>query len=586
MVPMSIIHVNHIRSAIQKRFHALVDLSDVSQRPPDEIERFMLTRSLAAFAIAEMAEVDDQLAAASVVDGSTDNGIDAFYFDPVERVCYVVQSKFMQSGNGTMELGDVHKVLQGFRDLLDFKMERFGKLAAKHQLVAEALGDSRATFVLAFAYTGQQGLSNEAQSRIDDLLSSLNDGDELVSVRIINQKPLHDIVSAQALGESIDLTVMLHEFGKVQDPYRAYYGQLAVSDVVNWAQYGNRLYHRNIRGFKGSTDVNDAIVDTARNEPLHFWYFNNGITILCSELTKKPLGGDSRTSGVFECKGASVVNGAQTVGSLISTLGAGGTSESKEAKVLVRLISLEKCPPEFASDLTRAANTQNRIDKRDFASLDPQQARLRSELLLSFGKEYVYRSGDGQPTAEQGCTLDEATVALACAQSDVQLAVQAKREVGRLYDSVEQPPYTILFNASVSAQRLWRAVEIMRAVEAMLKELQAEAAGKDKLIAIHGNRLVLHLVLAELGSAVLDDSSIDPASVLERAKLLAPAVLQKVVAATLEKFPSAYPGNLFKNATKCKRLIESIRAKDGKGTPPRSKELTPADLRSLFDSPG
>src|ERR1700693_4489900 len=127
-------------------------------------------------------------------------------------------------------------------------------------------------------------------------------------------------------------------------------------------------------GFKGNTDVNDAIVDTLKNHSENFLYFNNGITLLCSELKKQPLGGKSKDSGVLECRGASIVNGAQTVGSIIHALSPHGSNST--ARVLVRLISLEDCPADFGSDLTRAANTQNRIEKKDFAAL---QNNLGSE---------------------------------------------------------------------------------------------------------------------------------------------------------------------------------------------------------------
>ena len=299
----------------------------------------------------------------------------------------------------------------------------------RSQDIQDVTGDSRARFVLAVAYTGKPDLSPEVKQPIDDLLNELNDDEQFVSLAVLKQKELHDIVEKQALGASVDLTVMLHEYGVIREPYRAYYGQLDISDIIAWGKSGDDLYHKNIRSFKGDTDVNSAIGVTLKNAPDNFVYFNNGITLLCSELVKQPLGGKSRTSGVFECKGASVVNGAQTVGSIISALSA-ATHSSSGARVMVRLISLENCPPEFASEVTRATNTQNRIEKRDFAALDREQLRLKSDMLLSLGKEYVFRTGDKPPLPDNGCTLDEATVALACAFGDVSYCVTAERLVG------------------------------------------------------------------------------------------------------------------------------------------------------------
>ena len=193
--------------------------------------------------------------------------------------------------------------------------------------------------------------------------------------------------------------------------------------------------------------------------------------------------------------------------------------------------------------------------------------------MLSFEKEYVYRSGDRQPTPDVGCTLDEATIALACAHSDVGLAVQAKREVGRLYDSIEQPPYTLLFNASVSAQRVWRAVEVTRCVDTKLRELELSLSGKERLIAIHGNRFVLHMVLMHLEPAVLNEPGVNLSETLAKAGPLTEAFLNNVTVAAMKWFPSAYPANVFKNVSKCKRLVSEIESTEaqahGVGVPPQ-----------------
>ncbi len=364
-------------------------------------------------------------------------------------------------------------------------MERFGpKMQKLRAVVTEILGDSRVTFKLVVAYTGQQPLSHDAQHPLDEKVAALNDPTELVSLQVLRQEELHKIVAKQALGETVNLQIMLKQFGTVREPFTAYYGQVDLKDIAIWGKYGPHLYAKNIRGFKGSTDVNDGIMNTIRTNPQNFWYFNNGITVVATKVTAQPLGSGTQDSRVFECEGASVVNGAQTVGSIVAAVSSGANG-MHTAQVLVRLISLENCPEAFGTELTKAANTQNRIESKDFVAQDPQQARLQTDLYLENSKRYVYRSGDTPPTPDEGCTFEEAAVALACAQSDISHCVQAKREVGKLWEDITKAPYTILFNAGTNAPAMWRAVEIMRAVEAELKAFQSTAEGKPKLIATH-----------------------------------------------------------------------------------------------------
>src|SRR5262249_7405925 len=146
-------------------------------------------------------------------------------------------------------------------------------------------------------------------------------------------------------------------------------------------------------------------------------YFNNGLTALCASVQKKLVGGTGREIGIFDCKGVSVVNGAQTVGS-IAAVYQKQPEKVKKARIFLRLLSLENCPEGFGMQVTVATNTQNRVERVDFVALDPEQQRLRTELWFD-RKEYTYKSGDAPSKPDEGCTVADATVALACATPDI-----------------------------------------------------------------------------------------------------------------------------------------------------------------------
>jgi hypothetical protein len=553
---MSVIHVGHIKNNVEARFGNLVDLADVATAQPQQKDSVRLTRSLAAFVLAELGGLDDIAAAQSVTDGTGDNGIDAVYYDAAEKNCFLVQSKWITSGNGSVEVGDVHKFIQGIRDLLDAQFSRFNaKMQAHKDKVFAALSDASARFTVVLAYTGEQPLSGDAQRPLEDFLTEMNSPTEVMGLRVLNQAALHAIVATGATADAVDLEVMLHDWGMVRQPYLSYYGQVAVSDIASWGAFGVRLTSKNLRQFRGLTEVNEAIAKTLTVSSEKFWYFNNGITILCESLRKKPLGGNNNETGTFECQGASVVNGAQTVGTIVDVSKTNGAA-LQHARVLVRLVSLENCPEGFADDITRAANTQNRIEKRDFAALDPNQKRLRTELYLENQKEYAYQTGEQPPQGDSGCTLDEAAVALACKASDVSLAVQAKREVGMLYEDITKPPYTAIFNAGTTAKNLWQAVTVLRIVETELKLEQQKRTGKDQLIAIHGNRFVEHLVFQQLQRESAQNSG--KSGTEARIRAVTGEMLDRTIINVLALYLTAYPASLFKNASKCRDLAKRI----------------------------
>lgn len=76
------------------------------------------------------------------------------YYDTAEKVCYLVQSKWIGSGNGSIEVWDIQKFVQGCKDLLEPRLDRFNeKVRRKQDMIMAALEDSSARFVLLIAYT-------------------------------------------------------------------------------------------------------------------------------------------------------------------------------------------------------------------------------------------------------------------------------------------------------------------------------------------------------------------------------------------------------------------------------------------------
>jgi hypothetical protein len=76
--------------------------------------------------------------------------------------------------------------------------------------------------------------------------------------------------------------------------------------------------------------VNDALRKTLGEGPENFWYFNNGITIIADKVTKGLAGAPAHKFANFTCEGASVVNGAQTVGTIGSSSEAMATTGSSD----------------------------------------------------------------------------------------------------------------------------------------------------------------------------------------------------------------------------------------------------------------
>ncbi|MEO0340253.1 MAG: AIPR family protein, partial [Bacteroidota bacterium] len=394
---------------------------------------------------------------------------------------------------------------------------------------------------------------------LDDKIAELNDGGyETFSYRILNQRDLYNSLLSGTQGEPINLEkISLSNWGKHEQPYEAIYGEIEADEIaILWTKHGDKILAKNLRKFQGSTTVNSQIRLTLSKRPSDFWYFNNGITVLCKGISKGPLHGSNRSTGIFSFKDISVVNGAQTVGS-IGEVSKSFPEEVKNAKVQIRFINLEDAPEDYAKEITKFNNTQNKIESKDFAALDPNQDRLRNELFLD-QKRYVYKSGDSKPKRDEGCDIEEATTALACSHPNVELTIQVQREIGRIWEDIDKHPYKSIFNEKVSGVKLWRTVQIARMVEDYLSDYIIFNSDFDRLLAIHGGKLILNKVFKLYGYHKLEsrnpDFEIDKGEIITSTERIYEILAQSVN----QLYPKVYLNSLFKNKTKTLRLSESI----------------------------
>lgn len=555
---MSVLHVNHIKAKLAEIYNGKIDISD-AKSPQDE-ENFFLTRSYTAYTLQVLANVDPDTSANSIVDSYDDNGIDAIYFDRKNKLLWLLQSKWIKNGNGEPETGEVGKFSKGVIDLVELQLDRFNaKVQKKEPEIIEALEDPLVKLKIVLTFTGKDGLSEHNQRIIDDLLKELNDPTELATFNRFSLKQGHKSLVGILEGQPIKAELILSNWGKVEEPYFAIYGTINGSDIANiWSENRGRLFSENIRDFIGFSEVNENILDTIQNEPENFYFYNNGITALCQSVNKKPLGGSDRNSGIFVAEDFKIVNGAQSVGSLGNALEK-YPEKVAETKVFIKVISLEGCPDNFGLDVTKKTNTQNKIDKRDFVSLDPEQDRIKTELALE-GISYHYKRSETTPKSDDlNYNIEEVITSLACSLPSVDIAVQAKREIGKLWEDITKKPYTDIINSSINATKVMRCVQVYRATTKALKAKESASTGRDKSQYIHSNRFVLHIVMEKIGPQIMLDAAFDFNNYKN-------TLLEELIDDTIEEtkkivdrlYKTSLVHQVYRNFTKCRDIKNEI----------------------------
>ncbi len=559
---MSIIHVNQIKNQVTKLFADAIDLSDCTNHPPEMREAFFLTRGLAAYAVHYMSGADVKNSAGAVTDDTGDNGIDAIHYDEANKRLYLIQSKWIKDGSGEPDNGDVKKFVSGVRDIFNQDFDRFNaKIHARKASVNVALNDPATRYDVVIVYTGSNRLALPSQRDFDDLAAEMNDVSEVLTVTTLNQGELHKSLTAGISGEPINLQVVLRAWGRKEEPHEALYGQLTAEQIVDWwTKYRSRLFARNLRSVLGETDVNAEMRQTLEKRPAEFWYFNNGITIVTKKTTKAMAGGASTDFGTFHCEDVSVVNGAQTVGT-IGKFGENNLAGVQNVVIPLRII-VRGDNLEFGEEVTRTNNRQNRIENRDFVALDPEQGRIRTELAID---EIDYQLIRSESVVRNDRTFDlvEATTALACASGTIRLPVQLKREISKLWDDISKAPYKELFNASIPGLYVWRCVQIQRRIDRALETFVSQNAKMSYWsVRTHGNRLLAAIIFQALPVKSLKD----PNAVLDQiaSEETINAAVNLYVPITSNVLLKYYPGSiiptLFKNLKKCEHLAREAKA--------------------------
>ena len=550
--------LSRIASRLHDLFGTHIKLADVASKSEKDREDYFRTRALAALSLMDEADLDPTEAADCVTDGGEDDGIDAVYIDPKKQIIYFVQSKWRSSAKG-IQLNDFTRFRDGIKKAISLEWDSDNKnLHRFAQHIESALKQNIDTsVVMLFIHTSSQKIAKNIQSKIDSFLTEQNQYiNDFAQFKEIDLAKVTQIARSKTRTSNIDIRVMLLQWGMLSTPYKAIYGQISAADIAKWHDdYGHRLFAENLRYIIEKSDVNESIFETATKEPDNFWYFNNGITAICDSFDKLPIGGNRNLSGTFDVKKISVINGAQTVGSIAKAKSAGATLD--EIYVHLRIISLVGTPEGFSSRVTRYNNTQNDLNAVDFVSQDPNQERISKEA-AQLGIHYSYRRGEAEPAPAVGFTIRSATIAAACASGDLRYAVSAKRYISGLWEDVLKEPYTKLFNDKTTATYLWNIVRLMNAVDSRLSNEAASLAGRARLTAIHGNRFILFYVFNKIDLKDAHKSGFDLLAVQSDCEKRASDCLKSLIPIVEKKYPDSYPGNIFKNQDRQAEILKLI----------------------------
>lgn len=403
-------------------------------------------------------DLDDDEVIDGIVDGGGDFGVDAIYFSTPENGEFLItlfQGKYKRDldGDGGFPENGVSKTIDAIRILLNpyVQFSANKRLTSHVEEIRSMIREGEIPQVrVIFANNGRKW-NQSCQQRLE--------GSKFGPAVTWEYAGPDEIVILKRKVKTVDTKVKLSGKAIVEDyPYmRAMIGRMSVTELARlFNENGDVLLERNIRRYLGlSGRVNEDIAATLRDaeQRQKFYFYNNGITIICSKFSYNAF---SDKDWIVQVSKLQIVNGGQTsktIQHIEKELG----SEISDAQVLIRLYELPDDDEELVRRITQATNSQSPVDLRDLRSNDERQQRLALSI-QELG--YTYRS----KRSESAVQSDEITSATA---AEAVLAVWRRRPHQARFMSSEYfgKLYGVIFDDTLNGAQVVIAVLLLRIAE-------------------------------------------------------------------------------------------------------------------------
>jgi len=324
-----------------------------------------ISQAFGHFILKMLFGLTDEEALDCCTDGSDDNGIDAIYVESDKKV-HFFQFKFPSKANNInkgVSDEEVLKLCNGVQSFVSTD-EIFNKVSWN-----DLLKDKRQEFLEAdicdlklwIVRYSNQDLSNSSDVIINNYMDKYyrETGNSIEFEKILAMECMNlyesrakNIWPDFVLPYSKTLTPFTDEKASISS---AYVSLKSIYDTFYSIQ--DTVFEGNVRFLSPNSKINDGIRETILTSPENFHLLNNGITIVCKGCS------DINAKSYFNVKCGSIINGAQTVGTIINTLFSLTEEQRKQydkSFVFVKIISFSN-DNSLINDMVYTLNTQNQM---------------------------------------------------------------------------------------------------------------------------------------------------------------------------------------------------------------------------------
>lgn len=337
---------------------------------------------------------------AEITDGADDKQIDAIFVDDDNSAIYVIQGKFV--GKDIVDAEPLREVLSSWIQLKDLvRLQETGNNKLKQRLseVAIALEDD---YDVAFELITTGTLSPSAQNDLATFQAQLAEADDFpASIHVVDQEELK---RRYELALERENPLVSHSLQLQPNKYlslelagtRVVLAAVPLKDCITLPGIKDgTLFQKNVRQSLGlNNTVNKGIKTTIYGNSNDFFFNHNGITAICNQMELSDV-------GVFKVRGISVVNGCQSLNTILSCSEKVKTLD--DSYVMFRFYEIPQ--RDRADKISISTNSQSAVKPRDLRSNDKRVLTLKRLYEQKYPQGYLMTKRGEQAPANKDKTL-------------------------------------------------------------------------------------------------------------------------------------------------------------------------------------
>ncbi|MCU0443685.1 MAG: AIPR family protein [Microscillaceae bacterium] len=366
----------------------------------EEHRKKQLSKAFLIFAAASYLEIESSESVSYITEGGNDSGVDAIYIGDIsdsEFTVILFQSKYhfdlekeyhfpanalLRTIDAIKNIFNPHKTL-----LLNDKIKPF--IEEIRSLILDGYIPNIKSVLLSngevWQVEGDNHIKNANFPKNQVSFQHYNHQD--IVRQLQNNTPIKDAIrlSGKAIIENFAFK-------------RVLVGKVSVNEIAGLMErHGENLLEKNIRKYLGlhKSRINEAIQKTLVSEDKrnNFYFFNNGITMLCSQFRHNELMDENWQVKVDDIQ---IINGGQTSRTIRETIKNNPNIDFSKVFVLLRLYEVsteDEDTQTLTTDITIATNSQNPVDLRDLRANDEIQKKLKIAI-EQLGYHYITKRGE------------------------------------------------------------------------------------------------------------------------------------------------------------------------------------------------